>query len=135
MEVSGGDVLVQCNALEILRSLAAVQHGRDYIDREGVAAKLVEQLCSTAVDPLAILIVPSIVKFVGTLLGFHPGLMCKFSTFMEFLFNSLDDPDMSLVLVCIETLAFIASNKLGNVLSMNKVTFLSVSLLSVFEEH
>ncbi len=43
----------QLNALELITTLASCQHGRDYLERQGIIEKLAGNLDEAPADPLA----------------------------------------------------------------------------------
>lgn len=108
-EVSSTDILVQLNALELLRNLAACRHGRDYLRRQGTIQKLANNLNEATSDALASLIVPGLLKFFGALAHFDPTVVSEYSNFTDTLFNLIEDTDVSLSIIAIETLSFIAT--------------------------
>ena len=108
-EVSTGDILVQLNALELLRTLAACQHGRNYLESKGTFQKLAENLNQATADPLASLIVPGLMKFFGSAAHFQPDLMARYPNFTHTMFNLIEDSDISLAIIAVETLSFIAT--------------------------
>lgn len=107
------DILVQLNALELLKTLVSVQHGRDYLQRQGTIQKLANSLNQATSDPLASLIVPGLMKFFGALAHFQPGIMEEIANFTDSLFNLIDDPDLVLSVIAIETLSFISTGPGG----------------------
>ena len=118
-EASTNDILVQLNALELLRNLVAIPHGRDYLERERFIEALMNQLNNSASDPLASLIIPGLMKFFGTLAHFQPDVLTKYPIFTDTLFQMLDDADLALVMVAMETVAFIATRIEGKSVLFN----------------
>ena len=114
-----GDILVQLNALELLRTLVTVQHGRDYLQRQGTIQKLANSLNESTSDPLASLIVPGLLKFFGALAHFQPDVVEHYANFIDTLFNLIEDPDVVLSVVAIETLSFISSG-IGGKAALNR---------------
>lgn len=112
-EVSIADILVQLNALELVTTLASCQHGRDYLERQGITQKLASNLDQATADPLATLRVPGIMKFFGALAHFQPNVLSKYPNFTATMFNLIDDSDISLKMISIETLSFIAIERDG----------------------
>lgn len=108
-EVSTGDILIKLNALELLRSLAAVQHGRDYLKNEGMIQKLANSLNESTSDPLGSLIVPGFLKFFGTLAHFQPSVLSEYPNFTGTLFNLIGDSDILVAVVAMETISFIST--------------------------
>ena len=108
-EVSTGDILIQLNALELLRTLAACQNGRNYLEKKGIFQKLADNLNQATADPLASLIVPGLMKFFGSAAHFQPDLISRFPNFTDTMFNLIDDSDVSLGIIAVETLSFIAT--------------------------
>jgi 26S proteasome non-ATPase regulatory subunit 5 len=118
-EVSTGDILVQLNALELITTLASCPHGRDYLERQGIIQKLAGNLDEATADPLASLLVPGLMKFFGALAHFQPDVLAKYPNFTNTMFNLIDDPDISLKMIAIETLSFIAIGRDGK-LALNQ---------------
>nr|CAH0105925.1 unnamed protein product [Daphnia galeata] len=118
-EVSTGDILVQLNALELITTLASCQHGRHYLERQGIIQKLAGNLDEATADPLASLLVPGLMKFFGALAHFQPDILAKYPNFTNTMFNLIDDPDISLRMIAIETLSFIAIGRDGK-LALNQ---------------
>lgn len=118
-EVSTGDILVQLNALELITTLASCPHGRDYLERQGIIQKLAGNLDEATADPLASLLVPGLMKFFGALAHFQPDILAKYPNFTNTMFNLIDDPDISLRMIAIETLSFIAIGRDGK-LALNQ---------------
>jgi 26S proteasome non-ATPase regulatory subunit 5 len=112
-EVSTGDILVQLNALELITTLASCQHGRDYLERQGIIQKLAGNLDEATADPLASLLVPGLMKFLGALAHFQPDVLARYPNFTNTMFNLIDDSDVSLRMIAIETLSFIATERGG----------------------
>ena len=52
-------------------------------------------------------------KFFGALAHFQPNMMLKYPNFTNTMFNLIDDSDVSLKMISIETLSFIASGPNG----------------------
>ena len=129
-EVSTGDILVQLNALELVTTLGSCQHGRDFLDRRGTIQKLASNLDGATADPLASLLVPGLMKFFGALAHFQPNMMLKYPNFTNTMFNLIDDSDVSLRMISIETLSFIASGPNGkSALNEQGIEFYSFFLL------
>lgn len=118
-EVSTGDILVQLNALELLATLVSCQHGRDFLEKQGTVQKLAGSLDEATADPLASLLVPGLLKFFGALAHFQPDIINKYPNFTNTMFNLIDDSDISLKVIAIETLSFIATKPNGKVVLNN----------------
>lgn len=118
-EVSTGDILVQLNALELLTTLVSCQHGRDFLEKQGTVQKLAGSLDEATADPLASLLVPGLLKFFGALAHFQPDIINKYPNFTNTMFNLIDDSDISLKVIAIETLSFIATKPNGKVVLNN----------------
>jgi 26S proteasome non-ATPase regulatory subunit 5 len=112
-EVSTGDILVQLNALELITTLSSCQHGRDYLERQGIIQKLAGNLDEATANPLASLLVPGLMKFFGALAHFQPDVLARYPNFTNTMFNLIDDPDVSMRMITIETLSFIATERDG----------------------
>ena len=113
---STADILVQLNALELLTTLVSCQHGRDYLQERGTIAKLACQLDQATADPLASLLVPGLMKFFGALAHFQPEIITKYPNFTNTMFNLVNDADVSLQMIAIETMSFIATAPEGKIL-------------------
>lgn len=114
-EVSTGDILVQLNALELITTLASCQHGRDYLEKQGTIQKLANNLDEATADPLASLLVPGLMKFFGALAHFQPDILSKYPNFTNTMLNLVDDSDVSLKIIAIETLSFIGIRPDGKI--------------------
>jgi 26S proteasome non-ATPase regulatory subunit 5 len=114
-EVSTGDILVQLNAIELITTIASCQHGRDYLERQGIIQKLAGNLDEATADPLASLLVPGLMKFFGALAHFQPDVLAKYPNFTNTMFNLIDDSDVSVRMIAIETLSFIATGRNGKI--------------------
>jgi 26S proteasome non-ATPase regulatory subunit 5 len=112
-EVLIGDILVQLNALELITTLASCQHGRDYLERQGIIQKLAGNLDEATADPLASLLVPGLMKFFGALAHFQPDVLARYPNFTNTMFNLIDDSDVSMRMIAIETTSFIATERDG----------------------
>ena len=112
-EALNNDILVQLNALELLRNLSAPLHGRVYLEQEKIVDKLIDALSASVGDPLASLIVPGLLKFFGTFAHFQPEMLVKYPLFTEILFNLMNDDNMGIVIVAMETISFIATTAEG----------------------
>ncbi|XP_057373714.1 26S proteasome non-ATPase regulatory subunit 5-like [Daphnia carinata] len=118
-EVSTDDILVQLNALELITTLASCQHGRNYLERQGITQKLATRLDEATADPLASLLVPGLMKYFGALAHFQPEVLSRYSNFTNTMFNLIDDADISLKMISIETISFIAMERDGK-LALNQ---------------
>jgi hypothetical protein len=58
-------------------------------------------------------------KFFGALAHFQPDVLAKYPNFTNTMFNLIDDPDISLKMIAIETLSFIAIGRDGK-LALNQ---------------
>jgi 26S proteasome non-ATPase regulatory subunit 5 len=105
--------------LELITTLASCPHGRDYLERQGIIQKLAGNLDEATADPLASLLVPGLMKFFGALAHFQPDVLAKYPNFTNTMFNLIDDPDISLKMIAIETLSFIAIGRDGK-LALNQ---------------
>lgn len=114
-EVSTGDILVQLNALELLTTLVSCQHGRDYLEKQGTIQKLASSLDEATADPLASLLVPGLMKFFGALAHFQPDVLTKYPNFTNTMLNLVEDSEISLKVIAIETLSFIGTRRDGKI--------------------
>lgn len=60
-EVSGGDILVQLNALELLAQMAAHPRGLNYLKMDGIVSKLSYLLSTAKTDQMAAILLPGII--------------------------------------------------------------------------
>lgn len=128
-EVSTDDILLQLNALELLTTFGSCKHGREYLERKGTIQKLAKKLDEATADPLASLLIPGLMKFFGVLAHFQPDILSRYSSFTNTMFNSIDDSDPTLRMICIETLSFIATGSGGKLALRELGTY--IPLLSV----
>ncbi|KAB7502728.1 26S proteasome non-ATPase regulatory subunit 5 [Armadillidium nasatum] len=59
-EVSGGDILVQLNALELLAQMAAHPRGLNYLKMDGIVSKLSYLLSTAKTDQMAAILLPEV---------------------------------------------------------------------------
>lgn len=57
-ELHKNDILLQLNSLELLKDLALCPHGFDYLDNQGIVAKLQDTLSTVDEDPMAGFLLP-----------------------------------------------------------------------------
>ncbi|KAL7642080.1 UNVERIFIED_CONTAM: hypothetical protein RMT77_007954 [Armadillidium vulgare] len=126
-EVSGGDILVQLNALELLAQMAAHPRGLNYLKMDGIVSKLSYLLSTAKTDQMAAILLPGLLKFFGHLGAVYPSILAEEETLTlrEIMRISSDysgGTDASLQLIAFETLAHIGSTVEGkNTLKKFKV--------------
>lgn len=109
-EVSSGDVLILLNGVELLKTLATSSHGRSFLEKQGMIQKLASSFVHLTDNPIGGLIVPGMMKFFGVIAHHDPGIVDRYPSVVDTLFNLIEDSDPSLRTVAIETFSFIASN-------------------------
>lgn len=90
-------------------------HFREKIifERQGITQKFASNLDQVTMDPLASLRVPGIRKFFDALAHFQPVVLSKYPNFTATMLTLLDDSDISLKMISIETPSFIAIERDG----------------------
>lgn len=112
-DVNSTDILVQLNALELLGDLASHQHGRDYFLQKEILQKLSDKLSLSVSDVFASLVVPGLLKFLGTFAYHQPEMLGEYPAFTDTLFSLIQDSDLSVQIVAIETVSFISTGDRG----------------------
>jgi len=112
-DVDSSDIIIQLNALELLTVLMSDKHGRGYLIQKRIIEKLSDKLSQSVSDILASLIVPGLLKFLGTFAYHQPEMLSEYSAFTNTLFNLIQDSDLSLQIVAIETISFISTEEQG----------------------
>ncbi|XP_078605208.1 26S proteasome non-ATPase regulatory subunit 5-like [Branchiostoma floridae x Branchiostoma japonicum] len=113
-ELSGGDVLVQVNCIDMLSSLAQSTHGLNWLEQQGVVGKLETMLTAADSDPMSSFYIPGVIKFFGTMASIRPDeTMEHHGTFMKIVFESLDSRDPTMVKIAVETVGMVGSRPDG----------------------
>jgi len=112
-DVNSDDILIQLNALELLGTLVVHQHGREYLLRNETIRNISDQLSRSLSDPLASLTSPGLMKFLGIFVHSQPDRLSQLTAFTDTLMRIIEDSEMSLQTVAIETVSFIATETRG----------------------
>ena len=112
-DIDSSDILIQLNALELLAELAAHQHGREYLSQKQIIQKLSNKLNQSVLDLLASLIVPGMLKFLGTFAQYQPEMLAEYPAFTDTVFHLIQDSDLPLQIVAIETVSYISTGNQG----------------------
>lgn len=109
-EVYKDDILVQLNALELLKDLAVKEYGFVYLQESGIVSKLDSYLISTQSDSLQALLLPGLIKFFGNVAYLFPKEFCAHShNFIKVLNDVLSENNIADQCLVIETVAHIGS--------------------------
>ncbi|XP_069676870.1 26S proteasome non-ATPase regulatory subunit 5 isoform X4 [Periplaneta americana] len=113
-ELSGEDVLLQMNALELLTKLALCEHGLQYLQQQGVLNALANRATTINDDPLASLTLPGLIKFFGNVTQSRPKeVFAEYPNIVTTLFETFDSPDLVLLGVAMETVGYIGTSVEG----------------------
>lgn len=113
-EINGSDILVKLNALELLTELATTVHGLDYLEKVGLLSRLRDKVVAINVDPLASFLAPGLLKFFGSIGLTNPQrLVANYPQVLGFIFDCVEDGDLSCQSVSIETIGVIGSTLHG----------------------
>ena len=108
------DILIQLNAIEMLANLVTSQHALQFLDEQGVMGRLENLLKGAQTDPSQDFLIPSIVKFFGTVAHVEPKeVIEKHGTFLRVTFDLLPGNDPALTCIAVETVGFVARTAEG----------------------
>ncbi|KAJ8663739.1 hypothetical protein O0I10_000012 [Lichtheimia ornata] len=116
-EVNSDDILVQLNAIEMLKEVAITPCGLDFLERSGVLQTLASQIGNSETnDTITILVKSLILKFFGKLgeneaIQFEP-IQSKYQVFDK-LQQCLDDTNKEILTVAIAVVGLIGSHAAG----------------------
>ncbi|CDS11276.1 hypothetical protein LRAMOSA03539 [Lichtheimia ramosa] len=122
-EVNSDDILVQLNAIEILKEVAITPCGLDFLERSGVLQTLASQLGNSGTNDTSTVLVKSLIlKFFGKLgenqaIQFEP-IQSKYQVFDK-LQQCLDDTNKEILTVAIAVVGLIGSHAAGLALLLN----------------
>ncbi|KAI7883270.1 hypothetical protein K492DRAFT_144143 [Lichtheimia hyalospora FSU 10163] len=116
-QVNSDDILVQLNAIELLKEVAITPCGLDFLERSGVLQMLASQIGNSEINDTSTVLVKSLIlKFFGKLgenqaIQFEP-IQCKYQVFDK-LQQCLDDTNKEILTVAIAVVGLIGSHAAG----------------------
>ncbi|XP_023663625.1 26S proteasome non-ATPase regulatory subunit 5 [Paramormyrops kingsleyae] len=114
-ELTGDDVLVRATAIEMVTTLAQSQHGRQYLEQQGIMEKISNMVIGAESDPFSSFYLPGLVKFFGNLTVMEsPQQICEcYPAFLRKVFEMTVDQDPVMVGVALDTLGVVGSTVEG----------------------
>ncbi|XP_077140955.1 26S proteasome non-ATPase regulatory subunit 5 isoform X1 [Ranitomeya variabilis] len=114
-ELTGDDVLVRVTCVEMVTTLAATLHGRQYLAQQGVIDKISNLIVGADSDPFSGFYLPGLVKFFGNLAIMEsPQQICEhYPAFLQKVFDMTEGHETTMIGVAVDTLGVLGSNLEG----------------------
>ncbi|KAM9326213.1 26S proteasome non-ATPase regulatory subunit 5 [Gastrophryne carolinensis] len=114
-ELTGDDVLLRVTCTEMVTSLAATLHGRQYLAQHGIIDKISNMILGSDTDPFSGFYLPGLVKFFGNLAVMDsPQQICEhYPAFLEKVFSMAEGHETTMIGVAVDTLGVLGSTVEG----------------------
>ncbi|KAK9498276.1 hypothetical protein O3M35_002946 [Rhynocoris fuscipes] len=113
-ELKSSDTLAVMALILVITPLVPTVHGFDFLVRNDIVELVADQIVTSEHNPLASLIYPGFAKFFGHVgRAFPQRLVASYPQVLQTLFKSVDSNDVSISIVSLETIAFIAYSPPG----------------------
>ncbi|KAL1488433.1 hypothetical protein ABEB36_014906 [Hypothenemus hampei] len=111
-EIANSDVLFKMNVIEILSQLGQSEHGFVFLDETDVLNKIFNIIGEDELT--AQLCQPGILKFFGHVAHRNPReLLAKYPIMFDHLFSNIEQSDLTLIAVSLDTIGFIGQTSQG----------------------